>query len=55
MSILQDYEQIKNRIGEEKYKHIEEFLEAHPHYYLSDVFYNKVVWDAMENWTKENK
>ena len=53
MSILQEYEQIRKRIGEEKYKQIEEFLEKHPQYYLSDVYYNKAVWDEMEEWAKE--
>lgn len=24
-------------------------------YYLSDVYYNKYVWDEMEKWIKENK
>lgn len=50
MSILQEYEAIRKRIGEEKYKQIEEFLEAHPHYFLSDVYYKKDVWDEMEAW-----
>lgn len=52
MSILQEYEQIRRQIGEEKYSHIEEFLENHPHYLLSDVYYRKSVWDEMENWIK---
>lgn len=50
MSILQEYETIKKSIGEKKYKQIVEFLKAHPHYYLSDVYYKKSVWDEMEKW-----
>ena len=55
MSILQEYEEIRKRIGEEKYNKIEKFLESHPHYYLSDVYYIEDVWAEMENWVKENK
>ena len=55
MSILQDYERIKKRIGKEKYKQIEKFLKSHSHYYLSDVYYNETVWVEMEKWVKENK
>lgn len=55
MSILQEYELIRRRIGEEKYNQIERFLEAHPHYYLSDVYYRKSVWDEMEKWIADNK
>lgn len=52
MSILQEYEQIRKQIGEEKYSQIEEFLENYPQYLLSDVYYRKSVWDEMENWIK---
>ena len=55
MSILQEYESIRKRIGEEKYHQIERFLEAHPHYYLSDVYYRKIVWDEMEEWSNKNQ
>ncbi len=54
MSILQEYESIKQRIGTEKYNHIMEFLKYHPEYDLSDVYYRKSVWDEMENWTTTN-
>ena len=52
MSILQEYEQIRKRIGEEKFSHIETFLEAHPHYFLSDVYYRESVWKEFEEWEK---
>lgn len=55
MSMLQEYEMIRRSIGEKKYADIQEFLEKHPQYYLSDVYYNKEVWDEMEKWIKENK
>lgn len=54
MSILQEYEQIKKRIGKEKFSHIEAFLEKHPHYFLSDVYYKESVWKEFEDWEKEN-
>jgi hypothetical protein len=50
MSILQEYKQIRREIGEEKYKKIDKFLEVHPHYLLSDVYYKQSVWNEMENW-----
>ena len=52
MSILQEYAEIRRNIGEEKYNQIIKFLEEHPHYLLSDVYYRKSVWDEMENWIK---
>lgn len=52
MSILQEYEAIRKRIGEEKYQQIQSFLEYHPHYYLSDVYYRESVWNEMEKWAE---
>lgn len=54
MSILQDYIKIKNEIGEERFTHIENFLDVHPHYFLSDVYYRETVWKEFETWEKEN-
>lgn len=54
MSILQNYEKIRKEIGEEKYLHIESFLEEHPNYFLSDVYYRASVWKEFEDWEKEN-
>lgn len=54
MSILQDYEKIRKENGEEKYWHIQAFLEKHPNYLLSDVYYKEHVWDEFEDWEKEN-
>ncbi len=50
MSILQEYEKIRKSIGEEKYNHIEQFLELNPNYLLSDVYYKEKVWDEFEQW-----
>lgn len=53
MSILQEYEKIRKEIGEERYLHIEAFLEAHKNYYLSDVYNKKSIWEEFEAWEKE--
>jgi len=50
MSILQDYEAIRKQIGEKEYNDICAFLEAHKHYYLSDVYYRKSVWLEFKKW-----
>ena len=55
MSILSDYQEIRERIGEEKYKQITLFLENNPQYVLSDVYYHESVWNKMEKWIKENE
>ena len=55
MSILSDYQEIREKIGEEKYEQITAFLKSHPQYVLSDVYYRESVWNEMEKWTKENK
>ena len=52
MSILQEYEQIKKRIGTERFLRIEKFLKVHPNYFLSDIYYKKSVWDEFEKWER---
>lgn len=54
MSILQNYSAIRKRLGEEKFTHIEKFLDVHPHYFLSDVYYSEKVWNEFISWEKEN-
>ena len=54
MSLLQEYRQIKERIGEEKFEHIEVFLNKHPQYLLSDVYYKENIWKEFEKWEGEN-
>ena len=53
MSILQEYEQFRKEMGEERYSHIEAFLEAYKNYLLSDVYYSQDVWKEFEAWEKE--
>jgi hypothetical protein len=53
MSILQEYEQIRKEIGEEKYKAIEEYLTEHEELYLSDLYYKESEWVKFEEWYKQ--
>lgn len=53
MSILQEYAEIKKKIGTKKYQQIQKFLEYHPNYLLSDVYYKESVWNEMEKWTED--
>ena len=54
MSVLQEYEQIRQKIGKKRFSHIEAFLEVHPNYFLSDVYYKEAVWKEFENWEQTN-
>ena len=54
MSILQEYAQIRKEIGEEKYRQIVKFLDSHPEYLLSDVYYNANVWKIFEKWAENH-
>lgn len=55
MSILQEYEQIRRDIGEEKYKAVEEYLSLHPELFLSDIYYKEVEWNKFNSWYKSTK
>lgn len=54
MSILQDYEKIRQEIGQRKYNAIEKYLEQNKNLLLSDIYYKKEEWDKFENWYSEN-
>lgn len=55
MSVLSEYEEIKKAIGDEKFSNIEKFLDEHPKYYLSDVYYSKAVYNEFEKWLIEKE
>lgn len=55
MSILQEYEQIKRKLGEKEFALINEFLNTHRNILLSDVYYKQEIWEQYENWKKERK
>lgn len=50
MSILTEYAEIRQRLGEEKFQGIERYLELHPNLLLSDVYYNPKEWECFERW-----
>lgn len=50
MSTLQEYEKIGKSLGKANFEQIEKFLEAHPEYFLSDVYYNERVYKEFEQW-----
>lgn len=53
MSILQEYEDIRKSIGEDKYNAIEEYLNLHKDLYLSDIYYKQEEYEKFEKWYKE--
>ncbi|MBO5435339.1 hypothetical protein J6A31_05945 [bacterium] len=52
MSILTDFVEIRQRIGEARYKEIVAFLRANPQYTLDDVYYKSDIWDKSVEWAK---
>lgn len=50
MSILRDYEEIKKFFSKAELHQIEMFLNAHPNYFLSDVYYSEKVYKEFEQW-----
>lgn len=52
MSILQEYEQIRKDMSEDRYHAIEKYLKLHQELYLSDIYYNPVENDKFEKWYK---
>lgn len=55
MSILQEYAWIRRKIGEAKYRNVGKFLETHPNYLLSDVYYKEDVWNHFLLWEIKNE
>lgn len=56
MSILSDYEKIKNDIGEEEWNAIGKYLETQrPDLRLDQILYNYENWISFEKWFYQNK
>lgn len=53
MSILQEYEEIRAELGENKWQAIDKYLEFNNEVLLSDVLYNENQYKAFEKWNKE--
>lgn len=52
MSVLQEYTEIRSRIGESRYNEITAFLDANPEFDLSDVYYNPYVHAISVQWAR---
>lgn len=50
MSILTEYEEIRKELSPKEINDINNFLESHPKYLLSDVYYNRDVYIKFETW-----
>ena len=53
MSILQEYEEIRRKLGDKEMRNIEKFLSVYEEYLLSDVLYKESVWKIFENWKRK--
>ena len=50
MSIMQEYEQIKREIGEDRYNVIAKYLVLHKDILLSDIYYTREGWNKFKEW-----
>lgn len=53
MSILQEYEEYRRKLGEKEWENIDNFLAKNKQYLLSDVLYKESVWKIYENWKRK--
>lgn len=49
-SIMQEYEEFKSRLGKEKAKSLDKYLNTHNNISYSDILYKKAEYDKFENW-----
>ena len=54
MSILQEYEEYRQKLGEKEWAMMEEFLKKNEQYLLSDLLYKESVWQIYQDWKQEN-
>lgn len=52
MSIMQEYQRIREEKGKEECELIDTYLEENPQIFLSDLFYNLQHWKQYEEWKK---
>ena len=50
MSIMQEYKQIKDRIGNHEWELLNKYLKTNPQLILSDIVYNRVNFEKFEEW-----
>ena len=53
-STLQEYEDVRKNLGEEKWKALMNYLDAHKDILLSDVIYKQAEFEKFEKWLKNN-
>ena len=53
MSVLQEYENARKLLGEEKYNLLQQYLNFYPDVLLSDVYYKTDEWKKFEDWIVE--
>lgn len=52
MSIMNEYEEMRQNLGEKNFRLLEQFLEENEQYLLSDVYYSMSVYREFEEWKK---
>lgn len=52
MSIMQEYQRIREEKGKEEYQLIDTYLEENPQILLSDLLYSMMHWKQFEEWKK---
>lgn len=50
ISILQDYEKIRNMIGEDKWNNIDNYIKEHPELSFDKLIYNMFNWIKFDRW-----
>lgn len=53
MSIMQEYENVRKQMGEEKFQALEKYLAERPNLFLSDIYYKESEWKKFNEWYKE--
>ena len=53
MSILQEYERIRNNLKPGEFQAMEKWLELNPKYFLSDIYYQEKVNQIFHDWWKK--
>ena len=50
ISILQDYEKIRNMIGEDKWNNVDNYIKEHPELSFDKLIYNMFNWIKFDRW-----
>jgi hypothetical protein len=55
MSILQEYQTIRSGLKPGEFEAMEMYLSIHPDLTLSDLYYNRKVYQGFEAWNKKQE